>query len=334
MKYTFILGITCGPAAVYMIRKRILTERKKLKNTDYNSRVILNNATTESSNIACDLQFCQDMPCAVSETSLLNDDLLTTPIGYNFNDSYRPKRSAFLDKPVILEPKNLTVDLYSNAETQTIDMKQCNMTDIFGQRYQYQCYLDNFNRTLSWDKSDSKLTLPASAVEHHKVEVHASTFDDIPAVVEKFSLSADTRIASPVVEYRLTGLMQLCDYALVELPFIGETEAIDIWKCPSDGGLFQTMESQKVPVLKHENTDYDLYCVLEEGKVRIYTKSFSVFFCTKHGARDDFCLQTFLFGSFKKISKYEVRLCLYIADELHKFTDYKQVRKYIKTSMT
>ena len=315
---------------MYAVRKRILTERKKLNNTNYNSRVILNNVTTESSYLASDLQLYQDMSGTVNETSLLNDELLTTPIGYNFHDSYCPKRSAFLDKPDILESKNLTVDLYSNAETQTIDMKQCNMTDIFGQRYQYQCYLDNFNRTLSWDKSDSKLTLPASAVEHHKVEVHASTFDDIPAVCEKFSLSADTRIASPVVEYRLTGLTQLCDYALVELPFIGEAEAIDIWKCPSDGGLLQTLESQKVPVLKHENTDYELYCVLEEGKARIYTKSFSVFFCTVHGARDGFCLQTFLFGSFKKIvSTFEVRLCLYIADELHKFTDYKQVRIYI-----
>ena len=258
------------------------------------------------------------------------DRKLMSPMAERNFESFVPTQMPFLQKSVGHEAKNVTKELFINHGTQTLEAKQCNLTDIFGQRYQYSCCLDRNNRTLSWERSDCKLTLPSSAVEEHNVEVHASTFDDIPAICEKMSLSPDTRVSSPVVEYRLTESQKLNDFALVEIPYVGEMTDIEIWKCPSDSGMHQTLERVKVPVLEKENNEYDCFCVLENGRARVYTNSFSVFFCTRHQTeRNDFCLQAFLFGSFKNIlDKYEVTLSLYIADELHKFTDYNQVSIY------
>ena len=254
----------------------------------------------------------------------------SSPTLHTYKTDRKFEQFPNLHKSFEYTSKNITTELFVNHGTQTLELKPCNMTDIFGQRYQYSCCLGRNNRTLTWERSDCKLTLPSSAVEEHNVEVHTSTFDDIPAICEKMSLSTDTRISSPVVEYRLTDSEKLDDFALVQIPYVGEMKEIEIWKCPSDSGMHQKLERVKVPVLEKENNEYDCFCVLENGRARVYTKSFSVFFCTKHQTeRNDFCLQAFLFGSFKKIlDKYEVTLSLYIADELHKFTDYNQVSIY------
>ena len=276
-----------------------------------------------------EIPFLSNLPSTENYWSKFDRNLRFPMVGRNF-ESLVPMQLPFLQKSIGHEAQNVTTELFINHGTQTLEAKPCNMTDIFGQRYQYSCSLNRNNRTLSWERSDCKLTLPSSAVEEHNVEVHTSTFDDIPAICEKMSLSPDTRISSPVVEYRLTDNKKLDDYALVEIPYVGAVIDIEIWKCPSDSGMHQTLERVKVPVLEKEKNEYDCFCIVEKGKARVYTKSFSVFFCTKHQTeRNDFCLQAFLFGSFKKIlDKYEVTLSLYIADELHKFTDYNQVSIY------
>lgn len=221
--------------------------------------------------------------------------------------------------------KNLTSELSSDAETQTFETKRNNVRDTFGNIYQHSCYLDRFNRKLTWDRSDCKMTLPESAVVNHNVEAYASSFDSLPSIYEKFSLPPETRLVSPVVEYRLPGMKKLDDFALVELPFFGKPDYIEVWKCPSDEGMYQTTECLNVPILEKADMNSDLWCLIENGKVRVYTKSFSVFFCTCRGQQRSLYLRAFLFGSYKKILKRkEVQLSLYIADELHKFTDYNQ----------
>ena len=234
--------------------------------------------------------------------------------------------STYLEKQSGSNTQNLTSELSSDAETQTFETKRINVRDMFGNIYQYSCYLDIFNRTLTWDKSDCKMTLPESAVANHKMEAYASTFDDIPSIYEKFALPPETRLVSPVIEYRLPGGKMLNDFALVEMPFIGNPEKIEVWKCPSDEGMFQTLECRSVPLLKKRDMNSELFCHIENGKVRVYTKSFSIFFCTCQEQPTNLCLRAFLFGSYKKIlDRKEVRLSLYIADELHTFVDYNQV---------
>ena len=234
--------------------------------------------------------------------------------------------SSFLSKGSDRNLQNLTSELSNDAETQTFETKRSNVRDTFGNIYQHSCYLDRFNRTLNWDKSDCKMSLPESAVENHKVEAYASSFDNLPSIYEKFSLPPETRLVSPVVEYRLPGMKLLDDFALVELPFIGKPDQIEVWKCPSDEGMYQTTECRSVPILERADINSDLWCVIEEGKVRVYTKSFSIFFCTCLEQPRNLCLRAFLFGSYKKIlERKEVRLSLYITDELHTFKDYNQV---------
>ena len=283
----------------------------------------------ESCDNTCNTENSDQITFIENNWSKFDRKLMSPVVGRNF-ESFVPTQMPFLQKSVGHEAKNVTTELFINHGTQTLEAKPCNMTDIFGQRYQYSCSLDRNNRTLTWEGSDCKLTMPSSAVDEHNIEVHTSSFDDVPAICEKMSLSPDTRISSPVVEYRLTDSEKLDDFALVEIPYVGAVKDIEIWKCPSDSGMHQTLERVKVPVLEKENNEYDCFCVLEKGRARVYTMSFSVFFCTRcRTKRNDFCLQALLFGSFKKpLDKYEVTLSLYIADELHKFTDYKRVSIY------
>ena len=223
---------------------------------------------------------------------------------------------------------NLTSELFSNAETQTLGPKESNQRDIFGNVYQHSLYLDKFNRTVQWDKSDSKMTIPASAVALHKLYVQASSFDNIPAIFEKFCLTANSRLASPVVEYCLTGCKSLTEHALVELPILnGGTE---VYKFRSDDGIKQFAETESVPVLEEADFSIDTFCILKREKVLIYTKTFSGFLCVNHGLRPNFHLKAFLFASYKKVMQSpEVRLNLYVADELHDFTDYNQVYMWL-----
>lgn len=241
-------------------------------------------------------------------------------------EMYRNAANSLV-KPGQQNVKNLTSELFVNTETQTFQNKEHNQRDIFGESYQHDCYLDKFNRTLYWEKSDTKMTVPLSAVEFHAIHTQASSFDDINAIRNKFCFSNETRLASPVVEYRLTGCTKLEAYALVELPVINDSkQPLNVWKFCSDEGMTQNLIIEHVPILEKENADYDAYCIIEREKVLIYTKSFSGFLCTTHGERLRICMHAFLFGSYKKIKENpEVRLSLYIADELHKFTDYNQV---------
>ena len=239
-----------------------------------------------------------------------------------------PDISICYEKPRTNHDANLTSELFSDAETQTIKQKESNMRDVFGNVFKHTQYLDKFNRTVQWDKSDSKMTVPASVISDHNLLVHASSFDNIPAIYKKFSLSADKRLASPVVEYCFTGCKSLTDHALVELPILtGDTE---VYKFCSDCGIDQIAELRPIRVLDKEDFSFDTFCIIKRDKVLIYTKTFTGFICINHGSRTNFNLKAFLFASYKKVMQNpEVRLNLYIADELHNFTDYNQVYLHV-----
>lgn len=74
-------------------------------------------------------------------------------------------------------------------------------------------------------------------------------------------------------------------------------------------------------------------CCLQGNVVYIYTKSFSGFYCTTCGHRE-LKLKAFLFGSYKRFqpNRHEVRLMMYVADEVFKIQDYRRVRavKYLR----
>ena len=288
--------------------------------------------------IRCDIDGCTSN---INELSISNDiNECALAVSSNSQDILQPLQAEITNPPPTkLEIDSTNLEKYSgidivnfsrglsnDAETQTFETKRSNVRDTFGNIYQHNCYLDRFKRTLTWDRSDCKMTLPESAVEYHKVEAHASSFDNLPSIYEKFSLPPETRLVSPVVEYRLPGMETLDNFALVELPFIGKPDCIEVWKCPSDEGMYQTTECRSVPILETADTEKHLWCVIENRKVRVYTKSFSVFFCTCREQPSNLYLRALLFGSYKKIlERKEVRLSLYLADELHKFKDYNQV---------
>ena len=235
-----------------------------------------------------------------------------------------PKISTHYEKLVSNQDTNLTSELFSDAETQTKNPKESNQRDIFGNVYQHSQYLDIFNTTVQWDKSDSKMTIPASAITEHKLFVQASSFDDIPAIYQKFRLTGDMRLASPIVEYCFTGCKSLQEHALVELPILSGD--IRVYKFCSDGGIRQCSELEQIKDSEEEDFSYDTFCIIKREKVLIYTKTFSGFMCINHGTRQKFNLKAFLFASYKKVMQSpEVRLNLYLADELHNFTDYNQV---------
>lgn len=221
---------------------------------------------------------------------------------------------------------NVTAELCANTGTQTFPIKETNRRDIFGRPFQISCYLDKFNRTVQWNESDSKMSLPLSALNLHSIQVQASSFHDIPAIYEKFCFSKDTRLASPVVEYCLTGCKNMSEHALVELPIINDGKlSLEIIKFRSDEGLNQLSDVEHIPILKEESKDVETFCIIRQDKALIYTQSFSGFCCVAHGQRDSISMNAFLFGSYKKVmDNKEVRLALYIADELHKFKDYNQ----------
>ena len=313
---------------IKFIRTRLRAKRY-IVSSEKDSRTVLNiiDGNFSASYKSIIRQSLQNAICHISDTSSSQHGSFTyqTEIASPILDNV--KTLSYLTKSGTDDVRNLTSGLVINAETQTSVVKLSNARDVFGNVYQHHCCLDNFSRTLAWNKSDCKMTLPETAVREHKIEVHASSFDDIPSIYEKFSLSLDSRLASPVVEFRLPGTKLLEDFAVVELPVIDNPEDLEVWKCPSDEGMYQTLERQKVPFLNKGNNAADLFYLAEDGRVRVYTKSFSVFFCTCKEQRTSFCLRALLFGSYKKIREtFEVRLSLYIADELHKFVDYNQVR--------
>ena len=264
---------------------------------------------------------------AVDEAA--NDLMGISEVQELFVDSI-PEVSVCVVKLIQNENTNLTSELFSNAETQTFQSKETNQRDTFGRPYQHSQYLDKFNRTVQWDRSDTKMTIPASAVALHTLYVLASSFNDILTIIEKFCLSADDRLVSPVVEYCLTGCKKLDEHALVEMPIINDGKCrIGVNKFCSDSGINQLADLEQIPVLEEEDFSYDTFCIIKKEKALIFTKTFSGFFCVTHGRRANISLQAFLFGSYKKVMQnQEVRLNLYIADELHRFRDYNQVTKF------
>ena len=267
-----------------------------------------------------------------AETSETEENIINT-VNVSENLASMTDKSADLnvhfEKLVQHSDKNVTSELYTNTGTQTFPAKETNRRDTFGRPFQFSCYLDKFNRTVEWNKSDSKMSLPLSALNLHSIQVQASSFHDIPAIYEKFCFSKDTRLASPVVEYCLTGCKKLSEHALVELPIINDgKQSLEIIKFKSDEGLNQLADLEHIPILEKENKDLETFSIIRQGKALIYTQSFSGFYCVTctHGPRDCISMDAFLFGSYKKVmDNKEVRLALYIADALHKFKDYNQV---------
>lgn len=231
-----------------------------------------------------------------------------------------------LNKTPLLNEDNDLKSYYKDTQTQTGPEKTSNCRTIFGKPFDHNFLLGPSNATVQMPDSDVKMTLPQSVLKDNKVEVNCSSFSSISPMRRKLGLSDNERIASPVVEYSLTGIGKLSEHALVVLPFFGSNEELKVRKFKSDEGLHAVVNSEEIPMQGKENENRDIFYIVKDWSVYIYTKSFSGFYCTTCRHRP-LRLKAYLFGSYKRFTnplRFEVRFALYIADELMKFADYSK----------
>ncbi|KAH3719541.1 hypothetical protein DPMN_062378 [Dreissena polymorpha] len=219
-------------------------------------------------------------------------------------------------------------DHFVDSETQTGVISQTNKKNVFGQPYTHRVLADESNATVNIPNSESRMTLPLSELRKHPIEVHCCSFDCIRLIRHKMDISDDVDLASPTVEYLLPGYAKLCDYAVVVLPFIGDPSQLRVWKFQSAEGQHVVSEKVEVPLKTKINEHMDAYYEVDGNKVHIYTKSFSGFYCTITSDRL-ITMTAFVYGSYKKIEqdispRREVRLRLFILDEIFMFMDYKK----------
>ncbi|XP_052247532.1 uncharacterized protein LOC127855770 isoform X2 [Dreissena polymorpha] len=250
--------------------------------------------------------------CFLKEASM-NVDAESVPLG--------------LEKQRVYFFNNVS-DYFVDSETQTVEIAQTNKKNVFGQPYSHRVLATESNATVNIPNSESRMTLPLSQLRKHPIDVHCCSFDNIPTIRHKMDIPDDLDLASPTVEYFLPGCDQLCDYAVVALPFIGDPSQLRVWKFQSDEGLNVVPDKIELPMKSKLNEHTDAHFVVDGNKVRIYTKSFSGFYCTISADRP-VTMRAFVFGSYKKIEqpvspRREVRLTLFIVDDIMKFLDYKQ----------
>ncbi|XP_053373780.1 uncharacterized protein LOC123531472 [Mercenaria mercenaria] len=222
--------------------------------------------------------------------------------------------------------ENVLSNHFKDTFTQTSPEKESNRRTIFGKPFEHNFLLGMSNATAQMPNSDVKMTLPQSILRHNQVEVNCTSFDTLSPLRRKLGLNDDERIASPVAEYALTGYGLLPDYAVVIIPFIGSPADLKVRKFQSDEGLNTVVKSIDVPRQGKMNEDVDVFYILKDSFVYVYTKSFSGFYCTTCRHRP-LRLRSFLFGSYKRFTnplRHEVRVMIYIADELMKFADYRE----------
>ncbi|XP_052814289.1 uncharacterized protein LOC128241412 [Mya arenaria] len=261
-----------------------------------------------------------DRPLNVAEIRSENDsDYKTTLISFDL-----------LEKHTLNNKGNLLTDHYMDSSTQTEVGSETNRRTIFGKRFEHRFLVDQSRATVEMPDSNVRMTLPVKELISHPIEVFCSSFDNIAAIRKKLGVSENLDIASPTVEYALTGNPALCDVAVIVLPFVGSEESLKVWKFKSDEGIRQVPETVEVPKKGKQNEQLDLFYIVQDRHVFIYTRSFSGFYCTVDRHRE-IRLRAFLFGSYKRIMpndnsqpRMEVRIALYIADEILKYDDYKK----------
>ena len=151
-------------------------------------------------------------------------------------------------------------DHYKDIACQTVQKENsCNRRTIFGNPFEHSCILDMKNPTFVMPWSEVKVRLPDSILQKHPIEMHGTSFDSITSIHEKIKISDDEMVASPAVEYVLTGVSALEDYAVVIMPFLGNREDIRVWKFLSDDGMQTKVEPFEVPIKSKENIDQPLF---------------------------------------------------------------------------
>ncbi|XP_053373786.1 uncharacterized protein LOC123531340 isoform X5 [Mercenaria mercenaria] len=211
--------------------------------------------------------------------------------------------------------------------TQTGPVHITNRRTIFGHPFEHTIFIDESSSNLAIPSSDVILSLPRSVLKSGKVEVNCSSFSSLADLRKKLGLSDNEVLASPVVEFAITGYSVLPEHARVVLPFVGSASDLTVKKFKSDEGLNTVATSVEIAEKLKQNEDLDSFYTVEGSSVIVYTKSFSGFYCTgcRHKRQIDLNLKSFIFGSYKRINrKCEVGISTYIADEIFKFTDYQK----------
>lgn len=168
---------------------------------------------------------------------------------------------------------------FKSIETQTEEISISNKRDVFGKPFEHCFSVSTKKCSVQMPHSDVILKLPESAIKDHPMEVLCTSFRFMPEIRRKFGIVNDEQIASPVVEYSLTGYGNLSDYACVELPFIGDVSELSVWKFISDEGLLETPVKVKVQLKGKTNENLDLYYVVD-GKCLFFILVLSYCFDT------------------------------------------------------
>jgi len=158
---------------------------------------------------------------------------------------------------------NTLADHYNTSSTQTEMESEINRRTVFGERYEHRYLLTKNSACIQLPASDVIMTLPRKELMDHPIEVYGSSFDNIAAIRKKMAIPDDLDLASPVVEYAITGNQVFIEYAVVQLPFIGASETLKVWKFKSDEGLHQVTKSVEVPLKDKLNVYADMFYTLQ-----------------------------------------------------------------------
>lgn len=178
-------------------------------------------------------------------------------------DSFNNDIASIIEKKNNIPNENIFANHTKDSFTQTGPGKESNRRTIFGKPFDHNFILGMSNGTAIMPNSEVKMTLPASLLKHNQVEVNCQSFRTINQLRKKLGLATDENIASPVVEYALTGYGPLQDYAVVIMPFLGSPSDLKVRKFQSDEGLNTVVESVDVPLQGKTNEDVDAFYVVK-----------------------------------------------------------------------
>lgn len=200
-----------------------------------------------------------DVNSTPSEISTLISDDIYTPRFDTFNNDIVSK----IKKSNNIPNENIFANHTKDSYTQTCPGKESNRRTIFGRPFDYNFILGMSNGTAVMPDSEVQMTLPTSLLKQNQVEVNCQSFRTINQLRKKLGLAADENIASPVVEYALTGYGTLQDYAVVIMPFLGPPSDLKVRKFQSDEGLKTVVESADVPLQGKTNEDVDAFYIVK-----------------------------------------------------------------------
>lgn len=148
---------------------------------------------------------------------------------------------------------------FVDIQTQTDVKSGGNKRTIFSRPFDHTYILDRGNSTVQMPNSDVILTLPRSLLDKKSLEVSCSSFGNLLELRKNLGVDKNERLASPVVEYSFTGYTQLDEFACVEMPFVGDSSYLKVWKFLSDEGLNTHPVTILVPRKSKLNTELDLF---------------------------------------------------------------------------